>query len=172
MKRTSRFLLSAALALASACFALQAHATPPKPFTTHSFAEIQARHAGVPLVVHIWAMSCGPCLAELPKWGAFARQRPGVALVLVRFDQAPAEASEARLARSGLAAAESWGVAGEADEYLRASVDRKWIGDVPRTMLIAPDGEVTAIRGIADLSRVEQWLDGVGAGRPGPRPSH
>lgn len=166
MRHTLKFLLSAALTLASACFHPQAQAMPPKPFTTHSFAEIRARHAGVPLVVHIWAMSCGPCLAELPKWGAFAKQRPGVALVLVRFDQAPVAASEARLARAGLAAVESWGVAGEADEYLRASVDRKWIGDVPRTMLIAPDGDVTSIRGTADLSSVEQWVDQVKAGRP------
>ncbi|HVW50918.1 MAG TPA: hypothetical protein VHC91_11075 [Trinickia sp.] len=166
MRHTLKFLLSVAMTLGLACFHLQAQATPPKPFTTHSFAEIRARHAGVPLVVHIWAMSCGPCLAELPKWGVFAEHHPGVALVLVRFDQASVEASEARLARSGLAAVESWGVAGEADEYLRASVDRKWIGDVPRTMLIAPDGEVTSIRGIADLSSVEHWVDGVGAGRP------
>ncbi|MBU6486435.1 MAG: hypothetical protein KGQ57_01275 [Burkholderiales bacterium] len=169
MRHPLKFVLSAALALAAACFHPQAYAMPPKPFTTHSFADIRARHAGVPLVVHIWAMSCGPCLAELPKWGAFAKKRPGVALVLVRFDQAPAEASEARLARSGLEAVESWGVAGEADEYLRASVDRKWIGDVPRTMLIAPDGEVTSIRGTADLSSVEQWVDEVKAGRPARR---
>lgn len=161
MKNTLKRVLSVTFAFASICNAIVAHAAPLKPFTMQSFAEIRARHAGRPLVVHIWAMDCGPCLAELPKWGEFAKERPGVDLVLVRFDQAPREASEARLARSGLGAVESWGVVSEPDDYLRASVDPKWIGEVPRTLLIAPDGEVTSIRGTVDFRRVGQWVDQV-----------
>ncbi len=164
-KNTLKLVLSATLAFASLCHDRIAQAGPLEPFTTRSFAEIRARHAGVPLVVHIWAMSCGPCLAELPKWGEFAKKRPGVDLVLVRFDQAPRDASEARLAHSGLGAVESWAVASEPDDYLRASVDPKWIGEVPRTLLIAPDGEVTTIRGAVDFGRVGQWVDAVKARR-------
>lgn len=166
MNRPSTFFLRAAAAIALACASVTPHAAPMRDFTTQSFADIRERHAGRPLVVHIWAMSCGPCLVELPRWGELMHRHPGLDLVLVRFDAAPRAASEARLADAGLARVESWAVSSEPDEYLRASVDARWIGDMPRTLLIAPDGAVTTIRGVADLARVEAWLAGIsGANR-------
>lgn len=154
-----RSFAGALLACAFALPPLAAHSAPAGTFDTDTFAQIRARYAGKPLVVHIWAMSCGPCLAELPKWGELVHRRPDLHLVLVEFDPAPREASERQLTEAGLRGIESWAVASEPDEYLRASIDRKWFGDMPRTLLIAPTGEVTSIRGAADLSMVRRWLD-------------
>ena len=41
----------------------------------------------------------------------------------------------------------------------RASIDPKWQGEMPTTLLIAPGGEVTRIAGVADLAQVAGWLD-------------
>ena len=104
-------------------------------------------------------MTCGPCLVELPKWGELLRKRPAMNLALIEVDQTPPRASEQALGQAGLAKAESWGVTSPFDEYLRASIDPKWIGDMPRTLLISPTGEVTRMRGVADLGQVGRWLD-------------
>lgn len=133
-------------------------AAPAGVLNKDSFAQIRARHAGQALVVHIWGMTCGPCMLELPKWGAFLRQRPGVHFVLIQADQAPAQAREQVLGQAGLGQVEGWAAAGELDEYLRASIDLKWQGDMPRTLLITPKGQVTRIQGVADLDQVGQWL--------------
>ncbi|WP_296661885.1 hypothetical protein [Paraburkholderia sp.] len=150
-----------AAAFMLACSSPGAFAAPPRPFTAQSFADIRAHHAGKPLIVHIWGMTCSPCVGELPKWGEFVHAHRGADVVLVRFDQAPSDATEARLAQAGLSGVESWGVLSEPDEYLRASVQSNWFGDMPRTLLIAPDGTVTTIRGVADSQKVAAWLESV-----------
>lgn len=133
-------------------------AAPAAALSKDSFAQIRARHAGQPLVVHIWGMTCGPCMVELPQWGALLRRQPHMKLVLIQADQAPAQAREQMLDQAGLGRAESWAATGELDEYLRASIDRQWQGDMPRTLLITAQGEVTRIQGVANLAHVSQWL--------------
>jgi len=156
-------LIRIALLAAAAATPLLAAAATPREFTEDSFAQIRARYAGRPLVVHIWGMTCGPCLVELPKWGALQRRRPDMNLVLIQADQAPARASEQTLQGAGLGRAESWGLTQPLDDYLRASIDPKWAGDMPRTLLLAPGGQLTVIRGVADIGAVARWLDGVAA---------
>ena len=143
---------------AVALFAWQAGAASAASLSKDSFAQIRARHAGQPLVVHIWGMTCGPCMVELPQWGALLRRQPHMRLVLIQADQAPAQAREQVLDQAGLGRAESWAAAGELDEYLRASIDRQWQGDIPRTLLITAQGQVTRIQGVANLAHVSQWL--------------
>lgn len=141
-------------------------AAPAKALSRDSFAQIRASHAGQPLIVHIWGMTCGPCMVELPQWGALLRRYPRMRLVLIQADQAPPQASEQMLAQAGLGRVESWAAAGELDEYLRASIDRLWQGDMPRTLLIAPQGGVTRIQGVADLDQVGQWLNAQSRHKP------
>ena len=136
-----------------------------RPLTQESFAHIRASYAGKPLVVHLWGMTCGPCMVELPKWGQLRKSRRDMNLVLIQVDQSPTNARAETLEAAGLSSAENWYVASEFDEYLRASIDAKWIGDMPRTMLIAPNGDVTTIRGVANLQVVNQWLDSVASKR-------
>ncbi|MDB6000923.1 MAG: hypothetical protein JWP52_2622 [Rhizobacter sp.] len=153
-----RFLISAAL-LALASLSHSAMAADTRPFDKDSFAQIRAQHAGKPLVVHVWGMTCGPCLIELPKWSELQRKRPDMNLVLIEADQAPVKASEQTLAKAGLAKAQSWMVASTLDEFMRASIDPKWMGDMPRTLLIDATGKVTTLPGVADLATVNRWLD-------------
>jgi thiol-disulfide isomerase/thioredoxin len=151
--------LSFALALAAFGIVTADAAATTGQLTEDSFTQIKAHYAGKPLVVHIWGMTCGPCLGELPKWGALRRAHPEMNLVLIQADASPVEASEKALKEAGLSGAESWGVSSEMDEYLRASIDPKWIGDMPRTLMVSANGDVVRMRGVADLSAVRRWLE-------------
>ena len=139
-----------------------ADAAPERVFERDSYAQIRASHAGRALVVHLWGVTCGPCLVELPQWGALLRKRPELPLVLIQVDPSAPAARAKRLAAAGLAGAENWSAASEFDEFLRARIDPLWPGDMPRTLLISPTGDVKTIRGAARLGEVEQWLDGAG----------
>lgn len=144
-------------------FIASADAAPERVFERDSYAHIRASHAGQPLVVHLWGMTCGPCLVELPHWGALLRKRPELPLVLIQVDPSSPDARAKRLVAAGLARAENWSANTEFDEFLRASIDPTWPGDMPRTLLISPGGQVKTIPGTAQMSEVERWLDGVGA---------
>jgi thiol-disulfide isomerase/thioredoxin len=158
--------LGAWLLAASARAAPSVAGHQPGTLDAETFAQIRARHAGRPLVVHLWGMTCGPCLSELPKWGELYRRRPGMNLVLIQVDQAPPRAGQQTLQAAGLRKAERWSAGSELDEFLRASIDPKWRGDMPRTLLISPGGEIGRIAGVADLAQVERWLDEVSGKRP------
>jgi hypothetical protein len=131
----------------------------PQPLRQDSFAQIRASHAGQPLVVHIWGVSCSACLSELPRWRALLGQRPGMKVVLIQADEAPGAASAQMIAKAGLQGVPQWTATAELDEYLRASIDPQWMGELPRTLLIAPHGEITRIQGVADVEQVKRWWD-------------
>lgn len=150
-----------AIGFAPAIVALAAHAVTPT-LERDTFAQIRTRHAGKPLVVHLWGTSCGPCLVELPRWGTLGRQRPDLDLVLIQVDVSPVGAAEDVLAKASLGNVERWRVEAPPDEFVRASIDRTWRGDMPRTLLVAPNGATTVLRGSADLAAVARWLEGYG----------
>ena len=156
-----RWLLGCAgSALAWRAAPARADSAATRVFDADSFARIRAAHGGHPLVVHLWGLTCGPCLDELPRWGALLRQRPGTALVLIQADATPPGAADVLLRRAGLARAERWAVAEEMDEFMRAGIDPSWSGELPRTLLFGAQGAPSvAIRGVADLREVRRWLD-------------
>jgi thiol-disulfide isomerase/thioredoxin len=123
-----------------------------------SAAAIRARYAGQPVIVHIWGMTCAPCVKELPQWGALLKTRPDLHLVLIQVDESPLAPAERRVKEAGLSAAESWTVAHEPDEFMRASIDPQWSGDMPRTLLVGADGKIVRIQGSADFGKVKRWL--------------
>jgi thiol-disulfide isomerase/thioredoxin len=130
-----------------------------------TFGDIRARYAGKPLIVHIWGVTCGPCVTELPRWGALQRAHPELNLVLIQADESSPKDAERRLREAGLAKVESWAVASEPDEFLRASIDPRWAGDMPRTLMIGADGSIERVRGTADFASVRRWLDAHGGKR-------
>jgi thiol-disulfide isomerase/thioredoxin len=130
-----------------------------------SFDDIRVRYAGKPLIVHIWGMTCGPCIAELPRWGALQRAHPELNLVLIQADESPPKDAERRLRAAGLAKVESWAVTSDPDEFMRASIDPRWAGDMPRTLMIGADGSIERMRGTADFAAVRRWLDAQGGKR-------
>jgi thiol-disulfide isomerase/thioredoxin len=166
MKRQFTHLAMSLALAAFASLATGATSPAPRPLNEDSFAQIRAHYAGKPLVVHLWGMTCGPCLTELPKWGELRRAHPEMNLVLIQTDQSPTAAAQATLKEAGLATAESWMASSELDEYMRASIDPTWIGDMPRTLMVSSTGDVVRMRGVADLAVVRQWLQSTPKGRP------
>jgi len=125
---------------------------------TESFAQVRSRYAHKPLIVHIWGLTCGPCLEELPRWGELKKQHPDMNLVLIQADDASVDAVGSALDHAGLGRVESWSVPSELDEFARARIDPSWSGEMPRTLLIAADGRVTVLRGVSDPAVIARWL--------------
>ena len=123
-----------------------------------SFGQVRIRYAHKPLIVHIWGLTCGPCLEELPRWGELKKQHPDMNLVLIQADDAPIDAVRSALDHAALGGVESWSVSSELDEFSRARIDPSWSGEMPRTLLIAADGSVTTLRGVADPVLIGRWL--------------
>lgn len=135
--------------------AVPAWAGEVRPFVQGSWDALRAGHAGRPLVVHLWSLTCAPCLAELPQWSRVK----GADLVLVATDpieQAPR--LRATLAKAGLGGVESWAFADPFSERLRFQIDRRWRGELPRTLLIAADGSVESVSGVMAAEHLSQWL--------------
>lgn len=139
---------------------MAAQAGELRPLERGSWQMLRQAHGGRPLVVHLWSLTCAPCLAELAEWGRLTRERPGLDLVLVTTD-APDQAKRvaSTLARAGLGSAESWAFADPFTERLRFEIDRQWRGELPRTLLIAADGTVERLSGAVGTGPVKDWLD-------------
>jgi len=150
-----RGLLAALLLLAAPALA------EPSPFQRGTWHSLRAAHAGQPLVVHLWGLTCAPCLTELPHWAALLRERRGVDVVLIAADPVPQDPARvaATLTRAGLSTVQSWMFTDRFNERLRFEIDPRWRGELPRTLLIAADGAITVMAGVADLAAVREWLD-------------
>lgn len=138
-----------------------AFAASPQPFERGSWTQIAARHAGKPIVVHYWGLTCAPCLVELTEWGNLLAARRDMQLVLIAADPAPQRPEQvgATLTRAGLARAGNWSFADRFHERLRYEIDPTWAGELPRTILIAGDSTRTVLPGVADLKLVRDRLD-------------
>ena len=135
-------------------------ATPLKPFGRGSWHQLTKAHAGRPTIVHFWGVTCGPCKIELPQLGAFMKDHPEIDMVTISADFVPdlPSATRAMLERSGLSPAENWIFEGFADR-LRFEIDPTWQGDIPRTLLITREGEMTTIEGSADMAELAKWTE-------------
>lgn len=153
------FLAASALLLALLMPApAQDSETQLKPFGRGSWQELMKAHAGRPTIVHFWGVTCGPCKIELPQLGVFMKEQSGIDVVTISADFVPnlPEATRAMLQRAGLSLAENWMFDGFADR-LRFEIDPTWQGDIPRTLLISREGEMTTIDGSADIGDLRQW---------------
>jgi hypothetical protein len=148
-----------AVLMSLACF--KAEAGEPLPFERGSWAKLRAGHTGQAAVIHLWGLTCGPCLVELPQWGKLAAERPDLKLVLVAADPLPQdpERISATLKNAGLGSSESWSFSDRFYERLRYEIDPAWAGELPRTIMIGRDGKATVLPGVADLNQVRAWLD-------------
>ena len=64
----------------------------------------------------------------------------------------------ANLAKFSLRKAESWVFADSYTERLRFEVDRKWLGELPRTYFYGANNEVAAISGKLEYKEMEDWV--------------
>ncbi len=165
----TRLLLIAAVA-ASVGFAIAASfgagssgAAPGglNDFSRGSWKVIQKAHAGRPVVIHFWGVTCGPCRVEMPQWGKFLKERKDLELVMINADLVPdaPDAVRTMLAQNGLSDAENWIFSDGFVERLRYEIDPQWQGEIPRTILIGHDGATATIEGVADLNDIRAWLD-------------
>ncbi|MCL2385062.1 MAG: TlpA family protein disulfide reductase [Alphaproteobacteria bacterium] len=138
----------------------EASAGELKPFVRDSWRSILDAHARRAFIVHFWGLTCAPCRVELPEWGKLLAERPDLPLVTVNADIVQDSSSDAEefLAKSGLQNAENWIFNDKFAERLRYEIDPKWQGELPVTLLVAPDGSIDKIEGPATMSEISAWL--------------
>jgi thiol-disulfide isomerase/thioredoxin len=131
------------------------------PFERGSWQRLLHSHAGRPTLVHFWGVTCGPCKIELPELGAFMKQHPGVDVVTINADLVPNSdaAVLSMLQDAGLASAENWMFSDGFAERLRYEIDPAWQGDIPRTVLISCNGNITTIEGSAEPAELQKWSE-------------
>jgi hypothetical protein len=158
-----RFFVFCALALMLTVSSTPAVASEaaPKIFGEGSWQDLTGAHKGQKIIVHFWSLACAPCLTELPEWGKFLAGHPGAPLVLINWESRPQPADRIRatLAKAGLTGAEQWALADGFEQKIRFALDRDWMGELPRTQLIAQDGSVTTVSGAMDFAELAAWLD-------------
>jgi thiol-disulfide isomerase/thioredoxin len=154
-----RLLLAATLLLVSAALVLASQESPLRPFERGSWKDILHSHAGHPTLVHFWGVTCGPCKVELPELGEFMKNHPAIDVVTISADLVPnlGPATQSMLQNAGLSGAENWIFNDGFAERLRFEIDPTWQGDIPRTMLISRDGEITTLEGSAEIADLETW---------------
>ena len=158
MRSRSLFALLMLVLLACSCEA--ACANELHQFVRGSWSDIRKAHAGKPTVVHFWGVTCGPCKIELPLLGQFMKDHSELDVVMISADLVPnlPGATRAMLEKAGLGSAENWLFCDGFVERLRFEIDPAWLGEIPRTLLIARDGAVTTIEGSAEIPDLEKWL--------------
>ncbi|WP_442755179.1 TlpA family protein disulfide reductase [Methylocystis sp. JAN1] len=153
---TRLFGFVVALALASS----GARALDFQPYGRGAFAQIVKAHAGKPLIIHFWSVTCPPCIAELPQWAKMVSDQTSVDVVLVNTDSDEDRArAEMRAEKAGLGKATHYGFSDDFVEKLYFEADMAWRGELPFTTLVAPDGGVTAVTGAIDDPLVTKWLE-------------
>ncbi|RTL89888.1 MAG: TlpA family protein disulfide reductase [Hyphomicrobiales bacterium] len=159
MRRVIHGLALAATALL-ALGAPGASALDFRPYGRGAFAQIAKAHAGRPLIIHFWSVTCPPCLAELPQWARMLEAQKGVDILFVNTDGEEDRArAEARLEKAGLGKATHYGFSDDFVEKLYFEADSSWRGELPFTALVSPDGKVTAVTGAVDDPLVVSWLE-------------
>lgn len=135
-----------------------------KPYGRGAFSQIAKAHAGRPLMIHFWSVTCPPCLAELTQWAKIEAERKDVDIVFVNVDSEEDRArAAARAEKAGLGKAVHYGFADDFVEKLYFEAETTWRGELPFTALVAPNGGVVAVTGAIDDPLVLQWLAKLGA---------
>lgn len=130
-----------------------------KPFERGTWQGVLKGHAGRPTLVHFWGVTCGPCKVELPLLGRFAKDHPDIDVVTISADLVPnlPAVTQSMLDKAGLSSTENFVFDDGFVERLRFEIDPAWQGDIPRTMLISPEGTITTIEGSAEIADLEKW---------------
>jgi thiol-disulfide isomerase/thioredoxin len=113
---------------------------------------------GHPLLVHVWAGWCAPCVAEWPQLaGTLRRLDPRVDVLTVALDEGEDAPSPARvLARLGAVRGRHLVASPTGAARPLSTVDPSWDGSVPTTLLLDPQGRVVlAQRGLTRLDVLE-----------------
>lgn len=136
-----------------------AQAAELRPFVRGSVKEIAAARPGKPFILAFWSLTCTHCREELGLLGGLLKQHPALEVVLVSTDTPDDGAAiAATLAEHRLERAEAWVFADSFVERLRADIDRKWHGELPRTYLYDPAHQAQAHSGKLGAEQLAAWL--------------
>ena len=139
------------------------------PLAHGDWAALRGRLTGQATVVHLWGVTCAPCLVELPAWSKFVSDHPRIPVLFVHCDPVPWDKVLAALRRAGLDGARHYAVQGRVDERLQFEFDSDWGGELPRTLLIDPQGEQRGISGSVDFAAILAWWRATHPGGRGAR---
>lgn len=160
MRKGVRHALLAAGLTLFAPASIAAEAGDFAPFARGSFEDIRKTHAGKPLVVHFWSVTCPACVAELGDWAKLSRNRPNIDIVFVNTDNERERARvNSRLQTAGLLQATNFAFADQFVERLYFEVDRYWSGELPFTALIGAEGKMTTVIGALDDAQIAAWFE-------------
>ena len=149
----------AALAALFVAMTAPASALEFQPYARGSFAELRRAHAGRPLLVHFWSVTCAPCLAELSDWARISAEKKGIDIVFVNADgEHDRVKAGARLEKAGLAGAVQYGFADDFLDRLFFEVDPMWRGELPFTAMIDANGKLVTVAGLLDEPALAGWL--------------
>ena len=95
-------------------------------------------------LINAWATSCGPCLTEFPELVAIHRsyRRREFELITISADPPERKAQALSLLKEEHASCKNYIFVGENEYQLAESLDKKWQGAFPYTLLVAPGGKV------------------------------
>lgn len=134
------------------------------------YQKIIQKYQGKPVVVALWSVSCTHCGADLEIFERLIKKYSKLNLVLISTDSPEQEAiirrslrkynlDDLREKNSRSGKVESWVFADSYTEKLRFDIDAQWYGELPRTYFFNAEGKVTAISGVLEEEKVEQWIN-------------
>lgn len=154
--RYARALASVLLLAASAGTAFASEGV--RPFVAGSYAQILAERQGRPFIVALWSAECTHCPAELKTLARLKRSHPTLDIVLVATDDiADAARTRALAEQFGHARAPQW-IFADLPERLRFEIDRRWYGELPRTLFFDREHKVEAVSGLVPEERLQRWV--------------
>ncbi|KWA10458.1 thiol-disulfide isomerase [Burkholderia territorii] len=114
-----------------------------------------------PLAVEIWSLDCGYCRENAAHLVAWQRRHPDVRLAMVSmdaFDDSGAAIAQALAHMNLPPQVAQYANAEPMPERLRAALDEKWRGEMPRTVWIGSDGARDARSGLLTTDVLDGWL--------------
>ena len=96
----------------------------------------------------------------MPEWGKLVAKSPAATIVMLHAERLPPDPKMVRemLDDAGLAHADNWAFSETMLSRLRYEIDPKWLGELPMTLLVAPDGTRRTIIGSANMAEIEAWI--------------
>lgn len=144
-------------ALSAAAFTVQAAgALQFQPLHARDVPALLQTPQARPLIVEIWSLECSYCrenVARIAQWRRTAKKNVDVVMVSMDGpDQAEmlnrALAPLARDRKIDIARVPQYANAEDMPERLRAALDPGWQGEMPRTIILRPDGKRHASSGL------------------------
>ncbi|AOI56916.1 TlpA disulfide reductase family protein [Burkholderia diffusa] len=132
-----------------------------QPLRAAEVGQLYATAHERPVVVEIWSLDCGYCRENAAHLVAWQRRHPDVRLAMVSMDAIDdnGAAIAQALAQMNLPPqVAQYANAEPMPERLRAALDERWRGEMPRTVWIGRDGAREARSGLLTADVLDGWL--------------